>query len=147
MAIETEKKGTAFYESVANTAKSPAVREFAQRMADAEREHEQTFTAMLPRVETYSPPESYPGEYLNYVDTLLDRDVLPGEEEGKRLAAEAESELQAVDFAIQFEKSTIVFLHEMKNFVPEHQKDVVDKLLDEERSHVVELSQFRKTLQ
>ena len=146
MAIETERKGTAFYEAVAASARSPEVRDFCLRMAEAEREHEKTFSELLPKVESYSPPESYPGEYLSYVNTLLDRDVMPSAEEGKRLAEQAQSEIEAVDFALQFEKSTIVFLHEMRNFVPEHQREVVGKLLDEERSHVVDLTRLRKTL-
>jgi rubrerythrin len=146
MAVETEKKGAAFYEAAAAGAKSKAVKEFCLRMAEAEREHERTFKEMLAPLERYSPPESYPGEYLNYVHALLERDVMPAEEQGKRLAGQAKTEKEALDFAIDFEKSTIVFLHEMKNFVPEQQRKIVDRLLDEERSHVISLSEVRKSL-
>jgi len=146
MAVETERKGAAFYEAVARATKSQEVSDFCLRMASAERDHEKTFEAMLAPLERYSPPESYPGEYLDYVHALLERDAMPAEDEGKRLATEAKSVRQAVDFAIQFEKSTILFLHEMKNFVPEHQRGIVDRLIEEERSHVTSLSLLRKGL-
>jgi rubrerythrin len=146
MAIETEKKGTAFYKAVAAGAKTPQVKDFCLRMAAAEIEHEATFKAMLAPLTAYEPTESYPGEYLNYINALLEHDVMPSEEQGRKLANEAESELEAIDFAIQFEKSTILFLHEMKNFVPEKDRSVIDKLIDEERSHVTGLARLRKTI-
>lgn len=144
MAIETEKKGAAFYRVAASQAQTPQVKEFCTRMAEAEAEHEVTFTAMLKPLANYTPPESYPGEYLNYVNALLDRDVMPGEEQGRRLAREAKSEVEAIDFALQFEKSTVLFLYEMKNFVPEADLKVVNDLINEERSHVTQLTQLRK---
>jgi rubrerythrin len=144
MAIETERKGAAFYDAVARTATTTAVREFCARMASAEKDHERVFTAMLSLVRGYqAEEESYTGEYLAYVRALLDRDVLPGAEEGVRLAQQAQSEREAIDFAIQFEKSTILFLHEMRNFVPERERGTVGKLLDEERSHVTMLAGLR----
>jgi rubrerythrin len=146
MAIETEKKGAAFYAAVAAGAQTPAVRQFCADMAAAEREHETTFSAMLAPLSYFEAPESYPGEYMDYVHALLERDVMPGEEAGRSLAANAQSEVEAVDFAIQFEKSTILFLHEMRNFVPESERLVVDKLIDEERSHVTSLAKLRRTL-
>jgi rubrerythrin len=146
MAIETEKKGAAFYDAVAHTAASPAVRDFCARMAAAEKEHERVFTAMLSLVHTSAPPEEYAGEYLAYIHALLDRDVLPGAEEGVALAERAQTEREAIDFAIQFEKSTILFLYEMRNFVPEQERSTVDGLLNEERSHVTMLAELRKSV-
>jgi rubrerythrin len=146
MAAEIERKGAAFYNAVAHAAKSPELRAFCLRTAEAERDHEKTFKAMLSSLQNYSPSETYPGEYLDYVHILLDRDVIPGEEEGKRLAADAKSEREAVDFAIQFEKTTILFLYEMRHFVPEARRDTVDELIAEERTHVAALSQLRERL-
>lgn len=146
MAIETEKKGAAFYAAVAASAKTPSVKQFCADMAAAEREHEVTFTNLLAPLSYYAPTESYPGEYLEYVHSLLDRDVMPGEEAGKHLADHVQSELEAIDFAIQFEKSTILFLLEMRNFVPEAERTVVDKLITEERSHVIGLTKLRRNV-
>lgn len=144
MAIETERQGAAFYDAVAARAQDTSVAAFAKRMADAEREHEKTFTDMLTRLARYQPTESYAGEYLDYVGALVERDALPGKEAGERLAQQAKGELEAIDFAIQFEKNTIVFLHEMRNFVPENERAVVNALLDEERQHVVDLAATRR---
>jgi rubrerythrin len=146
MAIETEKKGAAFYDAVAHTATSPAVRDFCARMAAAEQEHERVFTAMLSLLHSAPEPEEYAGEYLAYVHALLDRDVLPGAAEGVGLAERAQTEREAIDFALQFEKSTILFLYEMRNFVPEGERSTVDKLLNEERSHVTMLAELRKSV-
>ena len=146
MAIETERKGKAFYEAAAAAAQTEAVREVCLRMAAAEGEHEETFKAMLVPIAHYESADSYSDEYLDYVNALLQHDVMPSAEAGRKLAQEAKSEREAVDFAIQFEKGTILFLFEMKNFVPEAEREVVEKLLNEERSHVADLSKVRKTL-
>ena len=146
MAIETERKGEAFYQAAATAAKSPAVSDFCLRMAAAEKEHEATFKAMLALVARYESSDSYSDEYLDYVNALLQHDVMPSAEAGRKLAQEAKSEAEAVDFAMQFEKSTILFLFEMKNFVPEQERDTVEKLIDEERSHLAGLAKLRKTL-
>jgi rubrerythrin len=146
MAIETERKGAAFYDAVAAQAKDGAVAAFATRLAEAERDHEKTFTAMLTRVKQYQPTETYSGEYLDYVAALVERDALPGKEAGERLARQAQGELEAVDFALDLEKGTIVFLHEMRKFVPEGERGVVDAVLDQERQHVVDLTATRRQI-
>jgi rubrerythrin len=146
MAIETEKKGQAFYRTLAASARTAAVKEFCETMAAAESEHEATFKALLTPLRFYTPPDSYPGEYMTYVSSLLERDVMPSEEVGAKLARDAKSEIEAIDFAIEFEKSTILFLVEMRNFVPAEDRGVIDKLLAEERGHVSGLTQLKKSL-
>ena len=49
----------------------------------------------------------------------------------------------AVDFAMGFEKETLLYFHTIRNVVME--KDVVDEIINEEKSHIMWLSAFRKS--
>ena len=48
----------------------------------------------------------------------------------------------AVHFAIGFEKETLLYFHSLKDVVKE--KEVVDEIINEEKSHIRWLSDFRK---
>lgn len=146
MAIDEEHNGTIFYETLQKVAKSPALRDFAKRLAIEERGHEKAFTAMRDRLSEYVPPESYAGEYSDYVNVLVGGKTFPAEGDAARLAREAGGDVQAVDEAVHFEKNTLLFLNEMRKLVPDRDQSVVDELIEEERRHLVDLTKIRAQL-
>jgi len=59
-----------------------------------------------------------------------------------RLADAAGKELnrkEAIHIAMQFEKDTMLFFAEMRELVPNAEKDVIKACIDEERSHLKRL--------
>ena len=50
----------------------------------------------------------------------------------------------AVNMALCFEKDTLLYFHGLKAVVRE--QDAVQKIIDEEQSHIVQLSQYRDRL-
>jgi rubrerythrin len=146
MAVQTEQNGYAFYNAAAQAAQSGRVRELLQGLAQAEQEHEQTFRAMLDVTAESGPPEEYPGQKSAYIQALLDSRVLPDAEAGKAVLAEMTQDVEALDFAIGFEKDTILFMYEMRDMVPERQASTVDRLIAEERSHVRQLTELKSQI-
>jgi len=146
MAIDEERNGTIFYETLQKCAKSPALREFARRLAAEERGHEKAFTDIRDGLGTFVPPETYPGEYADYVNVLVNGKAFPDDEDAARLAREAGGDVQAVDTAIRFEKNTLLFLNEMRKLVPDRDQPVIEELIEEERRHLVDLTQIRADL-
>lgn len=143
MAIQTERNGKAFYEAAAAAATSPDVRSLLSFLADAEANHEQTFRAMKVEAGTPAPPESYPGEREEYVQALLRSRVLSDEAAGKQALARMASDAEALDFAIAFEKDTILFMYEMRDILPERERERMEVLIEQERTHVRVLQEMK----
>ena len=146
MAIQTEQDGYIFYTAAAETARSGEVKELLQWLAQAEQEHERTFREMLDLTGKEGPREEYPGQKAAYVQALLESRVLPDAETGKAALSAMTEDLQALDFALGFEKDTILFMYEMRDMVPESQRTTVDRLIAEEKSHVRRLTDLKSQL-
>jgi len=140
MAVQEERNGVAFYEALAKKTTDAKMKEFAQRMAAEERRHEQEFTRMRDELGQYVPPESYPGEYMNYVGALVDDRFLPDEEKAAESVAQAADDREVIKNALRFEKETLLFFTEMKQFVPARDARTIDTLIDEERQHITDLT-------
>lgn len=146
MAIDEEHNGTYFYKALEARAETDAVRTAAARLATEERGHEKAFIALKDRLSAYVPPESYPGEYADYMGALVEGRAFPSEEEAAALAR-AGSDADAVRAAIHFEKNTLLFMSEMQRLVPEPERDTVELLMDEERGHLVDLSRLLEAIE
>ncbi|MCS5696835.1 ferritin-like domain-containing protein [Desulfofundulus thermocisternus] len=145
-ARQIEQKGQQFYRAMAEQAADGRVKEIMLALAAEEEEHEALFTRMLDGLENYNPPETYPGEYEEYVRALLDahvfaRDIKPGE-----IACEAGDPQKALDMAIGFEKDSLLFFYELRQLVPEQERSAVDKLIREEQKHILRLAGQKKVL-
>ena len=146
MAIDEEHNGVLFYNALAGCAKSPLLKEAARRLAIQEAGHEKAFTALRDRLGLPTQGETYPGEYADYMNALMNGKSFPNEEAAVKLAQEAGGDLQAIATAILFEKNTLLFLSEMKGLVSDRDAAMVDELIDEERQHLVDLSNLRTML-
>ncbi len=146
MAIDEEHNGKLFYQALAGCGRSPILKEAAKRLAVEEEGHEKAFTALRDRLGVPTAHETYPGEYADYMNALLEGKTFPNEEAAVRLAQEAGGDLQAVATALLFEKNTLLFLSEMKGLVSDRDAAMVDELIDEERRHLVDLSNIRAML-
>lgn len=146
MAIQTEQNGYVFYNAAAEAAQSDEVKELLQWLAQAEQEHERTFREMLDVTAEAGPPEEYPGQRSAYIQALLDSRVLPDTEAGEAAVSVMTEDLEALDFALGFEKDTILFMYEMRDVVAESQRATVDRLIAEEKSHVRQLSDLKSQL-
>jgi rubrerythrin len=143
LGIQTEHSGKTFYDAAAAAATDPEVKKIMQSLANAEAEHEVIFRKLRSGAST-TPPESYPGEREEYMNALLQTRVLPDVETALRVVAEMAEDTQALDFALAFEKDTILFMHEMKDLVGEAEGQKVDLLLQQERMHVRLLQQLKR---
>ena len=151
IAIEAERQGAAFYERLATSTQDERVKEECQRLVAFEREHEKAFQRLLgqqdgQRALSSLPPGQLSDEYQQYLSALVDSNRLPDEEMARQLADEAESEVDAINLALQMEKNTILFYQELQNLLGA-EVGVLQTILDEERSHVYELNELKTYLQ
>lgn len=144
-AIRIEENGEKFFRKMAQTYEDKKVKELFTFLADEEVEHRKTFEKMLPEIEKYELPEEYPPEYFAYLRAHADN-IIFTEYVGKDLP-EKPDPISAIDFGIRRELDSITYYQEIRNFVPANQRNLIDKIIEEERSHFVKFSDLKKTLQ
>lgn len=142
--VEDETSGVAFYEAMSRKTRNAKLREIFEGMAKEERYHKKRFEEMFESLGAKPAKEEYPGEYTEYLRTLTGTRAFPDPQAAATKAAEFASDAAAIDFAIQFERDTIILMNEMKGLLPESDSSVVNELIREEQSHLVELAEARK---
>ena len=146
IAIGIEKQGIVFYDVMARSTEQPIARDLFIHLAEAERDHAETFRSMLSAVEKYTPPEDKIREYGDYVNALVKNAVFTDEMATNELATHLDSEIEAVDIGISAEKDSILFYYYMKEVLPQAGLSVLDKILNEEKQHLSQLNELKKNL-
>ncbi|GAI03234.1 unnamed protein product, partial [marine sediment metagenome] len=116
-------------------------------LANEERKHLDTFQGMLNTVGQYQPPEAYAEEYMLYLKSLVDSSVFSNITEAQQKADKVSSEIEALDTGVQAEKDSILFYTEMQNFMRQPDQKIVLNIIDEEKTHMRQLSQLKQMLQ
>lgn len=146
LGVLIEENGEAFYNALKESAKNIAASKLFYYLAEEERKHKATFQEMLDSVSKYVPPESYPGEYDLYMKSLADDNVFTKRAVGETWAKKADTDLKAIDMALVFEKDSIIFFDGMKRFVPQTEHKTIDWLIEQEREHIIKLTDLKKTV-
>lgn len=145
-AVEVEKNGELFYQTVAELTEDEKVKEIFTALAKAEAQHIIDFTALMDNVSKYETPQSYDGEFDEYMKALVDNHVFIKNTDVKALAEEITTPREAIDLAMSFEKDSILFFMELKNMVTEDNKDTLQELIDQEHGHIRTLAKLRTQL-
>lgn len=138
-AIRIEDNGELFYKTVADRIDLKEVKELFKALAAEEHKHKAAYESMLSTIEQYDPPETYPGEYYDYLRAYADNHVFPRTKLQKEIEGITNAEA-ALNFAIARELESILYYQELKNIVPESEKSKIDSIIEEERRHYVKLS-------
>jgi len=146
IAIGIERSGIAFYQSLAKAEKHEMARDAYNYLAEMEEKHVETFQSMLGAVSGYKTPEMYTEEYDLYLKALVDSAVFTDDRVAREMAEKAASSAEAIQIGLAAEKDSILFYSEMRNLVRERDREVVDGIIEEEKSHLRQLSDLKKKL-
>jgi rubrerythrin len=138
-AIRIEENGETFYRTMASKLKDPAIQDLFTALADEEVKHKKTYEGMVSNIEKYEPFETFPGEYFEYLRAYANNHIFAQDVLQKEMN-KIHDPAAALQFAIQRELDSILYYQEVKNLVPENQRNVIDKIIDEERKHYMKLS-------
>ena len=143
MAVQTERLGYAFYTEVAEKFKdNDALHELFATLARKEKGHERVFSALLSKVGTADLEG--PEEVASYMRALVEREFFLGSDKSLPSLERVGTVRDAVDFALGFEKETLLYFVGLQGIVAE--KGIVQEIIDEEQSHIAWLSKFREAL-
>ncbi len=144
--IQIEKNGRDFYNEIVKKSKKQKAREIFKYLAGEEEKHIAMFRKILDSVHKYEPPEAYPGEYFAYMNALAGEYVFTQKDKGSEIAKSAKNDMEAVELGIKFEKDSIVFYEGMKKVVLESEHKILNELIRQEQSHLMQLSDLKKEL-
>jgi rubrerythrin len=145
MAVQTEKLGYQFYTGMADKFKQdPGLVTLFTTLASKEKGHEKIFTGLRDIVAKKGAEPVEWEEVTNYMRAFVESEFFLGG--GKSLPSmdHLKSVRDVVQFALGFEKETLLYFWELRSVVKE--KEVVDEVINEEKSHIVWLDTFKRGL-
>ncbi len=142
-AVYIEQNGYEFYTEGAKKFNNEKLVKLFHYMAEEEQNHERTFKTLKQEIGSFTPPESYPGEYEQYMKDYLKGFAPKSSDNMKKLVADTKNETEALDLALGFEKESVVFYSTLKNFVNEATKKTLDKIIEEEVNHILKINNFK----
>jgi len=145
IAVGIERNGVAYYDSLAQLAGDPGLKETYGFLANMERHHVEIFQKL--RSAAGQGPVVPPVdevEYEGYLKALIDSSVFTDDQVAREMAKRAAGPAEALQIALGAEKDSILFYTEMKDLVPQREREAVMNVIKEERSHVRELSELKR---
>jgi rubrerythrin len=146
IAIGIERNGAAFYHSLAQSTSNEIAKVVYEYLAGEELKHIQVFQSMLSSVADYRPPETYTEEYDLYLRALVDSRVFTDDQIAYDMAQRVAGDAEAIQIALGAEKDSILFYSEMREFVRRSDRELITKIIEEERSHLRQLSELKRSL-
>jgi rubrerythrin len=142
-AIRIEENGEKFYGHATRITADDNAKKMFNDLAKEEINHRRIFEDLLSKMDKREPIESYPGEYSEYLRVFVDNTIFTDAALDKEISKVTDLP-SALDFAIQRERDSLLYFHEIRRFVPKSHHDLIDKIIDEERKHFSKLSKLRE---
>ena len=147
MAIQIEQRGYDFYTVLENNAKKENMRNLFKWLANEEKKHITVFKKLRETFDKIDIIEIHNwDEVALYFKSLIETKVFPDTADGKYLKKELEDEIGAIHIAISFEKDNILYFQEIRDIVEENEKKIINKLINEEKSHIMRLLEIKKQI-
>lgn len=143
MAVETEKGGRLFYETVAAQSKNQSLKILFRFLAGEENRHIRVFQDLAKTVKV--APDEMPANWEEvslYLKAVTDSCYFLGEGKALSLAKDARTTEDAIGLAQAFEKETLVFYLEAADAVSAVNRPALEALIREERGHIRRLTAF-----
>ncbi|MCX7785402.1 MAG: ferritin family protein [candidate division WOR-3 bacterium] len=147
MAIKTEETGFAFYTDAAKTTRLKSLASLFTQLAQEEKKHKKFFNDLFSIVKRGPATIPFDWEEVGlYLKAITDSKFFLGKDKALSFLKRAKSPKALLDYALAFEKETLLFYHEIKNFVKPEEQDIVSKIIDQEKEHIRKLSQQKYAL-
>jgi len=144
IAIDIEENGYEFYQKAQAVIGDPAVKKIFSSLAEAEIKHKERFTALkaeLPQRAKEGTVWDPNNEMDHYLRMMADMHVFKTKAGVKEAVARIKGAVDALKFAIQFEKDSVTFFLTMQDATEEKQgRALIGQLVEEEKGHLRRLA-------
>lgn len=147
MAIKIEEMGQKFYAHTAKKTKSKPLSELFRFLANEEEKHTKIFRNLYRTIS--ESPQSLPYNFDDvqlYLKAITDSKFFLGSNKALSYITKVKIPQRLLDYALAFEKETMLFYLEISNLVREKNKKLVDKIITQEKEHIRKLSAMKKKI-
>lgn len=147
LAVKTEVTGYEFYKTALNKASNDGLKKLFKYLADAELKHKAMYEGLKDIIR--EPAQGVPSDWDEldlYVQAMVDSSFFIGGEKNINMATRAADDKSAVDFALGFEKDTLLFFYQILDVVKPANKLIIEKIISEEKDHIRKLAEIKKSL-
>ena len=146
IAINIEENGKKLYEILETKAKDQKLKATCKYLKEQEEIHLKFFQEMLGNIGDYVIHEFSPGEYEAYLRAIASEYILTQEIIRVKIKEGFHSDLEAIEFGIFVEKESILTYSALRDYVLAGKKEVLDKVINEERKHMTDLIALKNLL-
>lgn len=144
-AIEIEKEGQFFYCKLAEKAKVAELKDLYLWLMEEEVAHQRLYEKYLQELETGTEVYFEDENYTAYLQAYVENAVFDQNAITKMVDAFAD-DLTILNYAIKKEHDSIDFYDKLKNFVGEDKKEIINKIIEEEKIHVIKLIDLKEKI-
>ena len=145
LAKEIEKSGQAYYQAIASTTGSKDLKELFEHLAEQEVRHYRYFDRLSREYPELEVDAQEWEQTSAYIKATSDSRFFIGEDKALSLAKTVTDPIKAIDIAIGFEKDTLLFFYELLNVTPADGREAAKAIVEEEKRHVLALSERRRS--
>jgi rubrerythrin len=141
-AVQTEKLGKEFYTQMAEKFRDKAeLKKLFELLATHEIRHGESFLGLENQLKD-EEPEGW-SEVTLYLRALVDSEFFLGKDKCLPSLEHVKTAAEAIDFALCFERETLLYYYTLREALKE--KELIDTIIREEKSHIVWLNNLRKS--
>ena len=142
-AIQTEKLGNEFYTKMAEKFHdNKELKKLFETLSAHEVKHGNSFVALKEKIKD-EEPEGW-DEVTPYLRAIVDSEFFLGKDKCLPSLEYVKTALEAVDFALCFERETLLYYYALHEVTKD--KEILDKIIREEKSHIVWLNSLKSSL-
>lgn len=147
MAIRTEENGQKFYIAHADRSEEENIKKLFTYLADEESKHIEDFNKLYDIVkDTGEKIFGDEEEFKAYMESFADSKFLTNFSAEADRIKDTKDTREIIEFAIDFEKETLLFYYGLLDFISEKGKKIIKDIIEQEKSHVKKLTSIRKTM-
>lgn len=142
-AIQTEKLGNEFYTKMAEKFhENQELKRLFEILSAHEVRHGKSFVALKEKMKD-EEPEGW-DEVTLYLRAIVDSEYFLGKDKCLPSLEHVKTAVEAIDFALCFERETLLYYYALREATKE--KEILDKIIGEEKSHITWLNNLRRSL-
>lgn len=147
IAINVEKNGRDLYEALEQRTNNEKIKKIWGFLKDQEDEHVKVFQDILDNVGEFVVNGDNSSLYESYLKAVASEYIFSLKVLEDKLTTNFASDLEAIDFAIGMEKESILVYSELRQYIITEKQGALDKIIDEERKHLVQFVELKYELQ
>jgi len=142
-AIQTEKLGNEFYTKMAEKFHdNKELKKLFETLSSHEVRHGNSFIALREKIKD-EEPEGWE-EVTLYLRAIVDSEFFLGKDKCLPSLEHVKTASEAVDFALCFERETLLYYYTLREATKE--KEILDKIITEEKSHIIWLNNLKRNI-